>query len=327
MICVNRTNQSAVLLIIVLAALFISFSSDAADLEVTLGLKDPSQTEFIVGEPISFSVALKNNSDQPITIVQPLDGSSESMRYPVYQMRLQEPFRIPTSGHMMCGNTNNLLITDFVTIPAHESYVPNEWLQTVFTPYLAGIHEYSILVKFDAPKEQYEGYMGEFHWTDELNALIAKVPKIDIQSATLSINVTSNQQTGDPSVHSLMGMPKAEIIRMFFNDQPEEFDNSFAWYQSLPDSMEGCVRVSLSNISCSPVVHLSENNIVDGVFVSSLNAREPLIENDWLMWMRGNDEDAPVKIEKENGVVQEIQVGYFAQQKAQSVAKDWTLFK
>ncbi len=245
--------------------------------EVLLAFAERESETVTVGDTVVLDVSVRNNSDLPINIVRPLDGSHFGSRYPVYTSSIEKPLPIRELPEMpWCGFTNPLLPEDFISIDPGETAGPFQWF--AFVPKIAGRYEVSVLIKHEAENEEFMGSMDLENIPQELLELLARVPRMDVQSPVLTLDVLSNGLTLDPNYHCLMGMPRAELDRLWggYNGLSEHTDRPGFYTPSIRGT--------------SVVVHVDENDIVDGAeFVSQHVESNEL----YLQWLRGDATDIP----------------------------------
>lgn len=245
--------------------------------EVLLAFAERENETVTVGDTVILDVSIRNNSDVPINIVRPIDGSRFGSRYPVYMTSVQKPLPITELPDMpWCGNTNPLLVEDFISLEPGEMIGPFQWFS--FVPKIAGRYEVSALIKHDAENEMFVGSMNWENIPQELLDPLARVPRMDVQSAVLTLDVVSNGLTLDPEYHCLLGMPRAEFERLFVD------------YRGLSERPDWPGLFSPNIRGTSVWVHFDENGIVDGAELKSYNV-------DWndfyLQWLRGDATDIP----------------------------------
>ena len=286
-----------------------SFAKDA-EYPLTLELKiiESPSGEFIVGEPVQAELAIKNTTDHLINFLPPLANSGFG-RYPNYKWNIKRPlpsFYLPPELGW-CGTPYPLQKRDFIPLPPGQSYIIREQYDsmdshgegfTKFTPYSAGIYTVSYAIQLNGTAQQYnddyQPYDPSYTLPDEIQALWNTLPKIDLQSNTVTITVKSNNKTLDPKYHCLMGMPREEVKRMFFQYYlPEDFDtNPIASIRFRPNYYN---------------VHFNDTNISDGVSVTSYNG----FKDEFFLIARGKHTEIPYRIVNEKTSVT-LLVGCFA---------------
>ncbi len=92
---------------------------------LTPGLEiQPEQTSIRAGQrEFKFKLKFSNPNDVPLTIVRPIDGCDVGWRFANYEWTATDSAgkALQKQAAFRCGNTNALVVEDFIQIPAGES--------------------------------------------------------------------------------------------------------------------------------------------------------------------------------------------------------------
>lgn len=152
-----------------------------------------------IGEPLLVGVEVRNVSAAPLWMVGVLDGSEAGVRYPHYQPTIQGP--VPWSSEPLeCGNVAPLRLSDFRHLMPGEGFDPTDpaggaaFMPLIaflnFRPQHSGVYELGLVLSTESTKAEewlgMPGYPGE----EEVLARLSQIPRLRIESNTLSINVS-----------------------------------------------------------------------------------------------------------------------------------------
>lgn len=263
-------------------AILLSLSVSAQEtkpIELTISIPGLGEKEFIVGENIPLQVTLKNTTAGPIYILPPLDGSTYG-RYPRYTQTVIRPLPVDyVPDGLICGTFNPLRHEDFALLQARESYtLPYPIFG--WKPYTAGEYEVSLRIDFNGTPEQYRSApIGNSpSVSPEILEKLNQVPKVELESNQVKVNVVSNGKTLDPRVYCLMGMTREEVRRLF--DSVEFLDDI-------------CLLKEMTSRGMGIQLHFSNRETVDGVLMDRII---PGKENDLLIWSRGLEDTQQEKV-------------------------------
>ncbi len=165
---------------------------------------------YLYGEVPKIIVAIKNNSNKPICLVNALDGSDVKWRFPhaYFAIAKVKDTTYQTKIYARCRNTNEITAKDFVELKPDSTFNPYK-IHFPYRPDNIYAFDYKIMdtSNFSAPGK----YLISFYystneidfskWTggfsskfgvgvyENMLKLFANVPKIEISSNVLEIDV------------------------------------------------------------------------------------------------------------------------------------------
>ncbi len=166
-----------------------------------------------------------------------------------------------------------------------------------YFPWVAGEHRIACEVRFNGSMDDYHGLDGYGSSLETLQSLLDQVPKVDIVSNWVTVDVESDGKSLDPTYHCLMGMPKEELQKIFMN-YCDESSQKDVW--------------NLFTASILSQVHI-KNNVIDGVKLTVQKNIPYDMDEDLLFWLRGSFDTIPQEIIYNDNKISEIRVGYFAE--------------
>lgn len=281
----------------ILLVLFFGIPSIACaqtPIEAVLEIPGSATQTFVAGELIPMLVSIRNVSTAPVCVLPPLDGSTLRLRHPRYECLEQKPVNLP--GYFaegICGVVNPLRVEDFITLQPGESTPTYSFS---YKPWMAGIYQLAYQVLFNANIVEFRGISDGSPVSPTMQTLYDQIPKVDIVSNWVKVNVVSNGNTLDPVYHCLMGMPKTELDKIF--------------YYYFPTQNSRIVELPTNTIHVA--VHFDSHETIDGV---ELKLREYIdfnLSEDHFLWMRGGIQSIPQQIEYKDNTIYALRVGYFA---------------
>jgi hypothetical protein len=164
-----------------------------------------NKTTFKVGEVPKPEVKITNNSNGDIYLVGSLDNSADKRRMPYCYYSIDKP-RPDTILFYGCGTANPLRVEDFKVVKSREAFNPFESIDNhgFFPDYASTQKEtfrnpgiYKIQFHYstnDVEIEKFRGSISAENWakhydTTAIYQLFAKVPKIELVSNTIEIEI------------------------------------------------------------------------------------------------------------------------------------------
>ena len=170
---------------------------------------------YKVGQVPNIIVKITNNSDSTILLVNSLDGSSHKMRFPhsFFKIEKLDDTTYKTKSYGRCGNMNSLQPSDFTEVKSGETFNPYSPDKKTFSDYkikdpsnFIKAGKYKITYYYSTNELDFKKWLGDgsFDYVDQktgqlktldneesrnLFSLFSKVPKVDIVSNTLTIDI------------------------------------------------------------------------------------------------------------------------------------------
>ena len=154
----------------------------------------PKQT-YSLGEVLELQINIINNTGKDVYFIKGLDGSEVKWRMPFCYFNIEKPVVDSPMDYIgRCGMMNSLKIEDFVKIESN----------TIFNPYgdylpkyvFNNIGTYKITFHYSTKSNNITDYFGRGFEKDrtkrelkELEKLFNQVPKLELQSNTIEIEV------------------------------------------------------------------------------------------------------------------------------------------
>jgi hypothetical protein len=159
------------------------------------------RTAYAVGEVPNITVRITNRTAKSVVLVGSLDGSTAGRRSPKCRFEIFDAAgKLVTLPVFGCGNMNILRTTDFVTVPAGDTF--NPFGKGFFPP----VQFYRIPVtkpgdyifRFSySTSDRVEDYFGDERMSGqkiaapEIQRLFERVPKLDLKSNELKLKFTA----------------------------------------------------------------------------------------------------------------------------------------
>jgi hypothetical protein len=107
----------------------LSKAPDASPLAVSIGALDDNDKVWNLARFdssfITLLIQFENTGDEDLTLMRPVDGATDRLRYPHYDLETRVngvASRMPQDLGGRCGNINGLKLKDFVTLQPGEKY-------------------------------------------------------------------------------------------------------------------------------------------------------------------------------------------------------------
>lgn len=188
--------KTIIFALLVSAVTLCAVAADA-DFECTI---TTDRTTYAVGEVPNISFRITNKTAKEIVLVGSLDGSDVGWRFPKCRLEILDAAGKPVSAQIArCGNMNVLKTTDFVAVPAGNSFNPfgNGFFR------LSQLGQFPVTVPGDytlrfhySTSDRVHDYFGDERMSGqkiasaEINRLFERVPKLDLKSNELKLKFT-----------------------------------------------------------------------------------------------------------------------------------------
>jgi len=159
------------------------------------------RTTYSVGEVPNITFRITNKSPKSVVLVGSLDGSTGGGRSPKCRFEILDAAgKLVTLPVFGCGNMNVLKTTDFVTVPAGDTFNPfgNGFFPPVqfyrFPVTQPGDYTFRFSYSTSDRVEDYFGderMSGQKIAAPEIQRLFERVPKLDLKSNELKLKFTS----------------------------------------------------------------------------------------------------------------------------------------
>lgn len=152
-------------------------------------------TTFKLGDTPEFTAIITNNSSEKVNLVPALDGSSWGTRYPIVRWIVTAPPGTPEPESFgVCGNTNNIQPSDFISVSPDETFSPIARGWNYFpADQITAPGKYTVQLTYDTRGEatQWHGFMGVLTpiYKRKIKRLLNDVPKMHLTSNTITITV------------------------------------------------------------------------------------------------------------------------------------------
>jgi hypothetical protein len=171
---------------------------------------------YAVGEIPLLTVRFINNTGEEVTLLRPLDGSQYG-RHPVYRVKMRDAAGKAVDGPVgLCGTLNRLKATDFIRIPAGQSFAPfgdePYAAPELYRPPVQKPGVYTVRFYYSSTPRDIKWYMGSAYGMSdtekrpsaEIARLFERVPKFEVLR---EIKLTFTARTAVESNHSNWDSP------------------------------------------------------------------------------------------------------------------------
>lgn len=165
-----------------------------------------SKQMYSLGEVPELQVAIVNNSGEDVYLIGSLDGSEEKWRMPFCYYTIEKPQVDSLDWFGRCGMMNNLKVEDFVQVPSGGSFNPlskgngynfYDSFELRRVENFRNTGTYKITFHYSTNSDNIKDYLGlglgekaeGLKSLKTLNKLLMQVPKIELQSNTVEIEV------------------------------------------------------------------------------------------------------------------------------------------
>jgi len=153
---------------------------------------------YKIGETPKITVSIKNNTGKDVYLIGSLDGSEVRWRIPYCYFKINKPTIDTLPVLRRCGIVNPLRKEDFVLVKAGETFDPYQSVDDYgfFSSNEINRKEnfrkpgkYSITFCYSTMPTGGYGFAANVNKTPELKTLLSNLPKIELTSNTLEIQI------------------------------------------------------------------------------------------------------------------------------------------